>query len=301
MVSFGIVVIATMTGWLILRYVQQEKKGEWPFYGVAGLVIIAAAEILLWRKEYFTGLYFTPIVWTGYILLVDASVARLTSRSRIRNSPGSFLWLVVWSIPLWLVFEAYNLHLKNWVYVNLVQDPFLRYLGYGWSFATIWPALFETTDLFAALEIFRRDPTRKDDLPTRRVLQWSLVAGLLMLVIPLLVVQPWAGYLFGSVWLGMIFAIDPMNYWLGKRCLWREWLNRDRQGIYSMLSAGLFCGFLWEFWNYWAVARWAYVFPIMQNMKVFEMPLLGFLGFPAFCIECFVMYELVDVKAFRKS
>jgi hypothetical protein len=31
----------------------------------------------------------------------------------------------------------------------------------------------------------------------------------------------------------------------------------------------------------------------MQNWKVFEMPLLGYLGFAPFALECFVMYEFV--------
>jgi len=35
------------------------------------------------------------------------------------------------------------------------------------------------------------------------------------------------------------------------------------------------------------------VFPILQGWKVFEMPLPGYLGFPAFALECFVMYEFL--------
>jgi hypothetical protein len=29
----------------------------------------------------------------------------------------------------------------------------------------------------------------------------------------------------------------------------------------------------------------------MQDWKIFEMPLVGYLGFPPFALECFVMYE----------
>ena len=31
----------------------------------------------------------------------------------------------------------------------------------------------------------------------------------------------------------------------------------------------------------------------MENLKVFEMPVPGYLGFPAFAIECFTMYVFV--------
>ncbi|MBZ5536959.1 MAG: hypothetical protein LAO31_13480 [Acidobacteriia bacterium] len=293
----GILMVMLMILWFALRYARMEKKRPWPIYGLLGLLVILAAEGLLWMKVYFVVHYFTPLVWSGYILVADAAVYRLTSRSRLHDSPGNFLWLALWSIPLWLVFEAYNLHLRNWSYLNLPQDMFLRYVGYGWAFATIWPALFETTDLLNALEIFEPSPEAGSAVPSSRLLVGSLLIGWAMLVFPLMVPQPAASYLFGSVWLGMIFALDPINYWLGRRSLWREWLRGHRREIYSMLLAGLFCGFLWEFWNYWAIARWRYVFPIMQGAKIFEMPLAGYLGFPPFCVECFVMFEFVNFRA----
>ena len=56
-----------------------------------------------------------------------------------------------------------------------------------------------------------------------------------------------------------------------------------------MLS-GFLCGVLWEFWNYWSRAKWHYTVPIMENLKIFEMPLPGYFGFPAFALECFTMY-----------
>ena len=57
-----------------------------------------------------------------------------------------------------------------------------------------------------------------------------------------------------------------------------------------MLAAGWVCGIFWEFWNFWAEARWIYIFPIFQDWKLFAMPLPGFLGFPPFAVECFVLF-----------
>ena len=42
-----------------------------------------------------------------------------------------------------------------------------------------------------------------------------------------------------------------------------------------------------ELWNNWARAKWQYTVPIMENLKIFEMPLPGYLGFPPFALECF--------------
>ena len=74
-------------------------------------------------------------------------------------------------------------------------------------------------------------------------------------------------------------------------------ISRSEEGtpvrLVSLFAAGLICGVLWEFWNYWAHAKWVYTVPIMQDFKVFEMPLVGYLGFPAFALECFAMMTFV--------
>ncbi|MEK6571620.1 MAG: hypothetical protein AABZ61_09630, partial [Bacteroidota bacterium] len=63
------------------------------------------------------------------------------------------------------------------------------------------------------------------------------------------------------------------------------------------------CGGLWEFWNYWAEARWVYDVPFSwSGPKVFEMPLAGFLGFIPFAVECHAMQNyLLAVLNRRKT
>jgi hypothetical protein len=99
-----------------------------------------------------------------------------------------------------------------------------------------------------------------------------------------------AAYLFGLVWLGFIFLLDPVNYRLRLPSLLGDLAEGRRARLYSLLLSGLVCGFLWEFWNYWSAARWLYIFPIFQQWKIFEMPAPGYLGFPPFALECFAMY-----------
>jgi hypothetical protein len=55
------------------------------------------------------------------------------------------------------------------------------------------------------------------------------------------------------------------------------------------LGGGLCCGLLWETWNYWAGAKWVYTVPFVGFLKVFEMPILGFVGFLPFSLEAYVM------------
>ena len=63
--------------------------------------------------------------------------------------------------------------------------------------------------------------------------------------------------------------------------------------VLALLASGFVCGFLWEFWNYWALSKWTYTVPYFGNIKIFEMPVLGFLGFPPFAVECWAIYILV--------
>jgi hypothetical protein len=61
--------------------------------------------------------------------------------------------------------------------------------------------------------------------------------------------------------------------------------------IYRLLVTGLWAGLLWELWNFWAAARWSYTVPFVGELKLFEMPILGFLGFPPFTLEAFALYQ----------
>jgi len=249
-------------------------------------------------EPFFT--FHIPIVWTGYILFVDGIVWRHRADSWLQSAPAEFLFLAVFSIPLWLIFEFYNLFIQNWHYVGLPENPWLRLLGYGWSFATIWPAIFETGDLVSVMRD-RRAPPRRTVEPDRRlrltpvnVLSMLLGAGLLAW--PLIRPSP---YLAAPVFLGFIFLLDPINSRVGGRALVRDFgFGRGRRCV-NLAVAGLMCGFLWEFWNYWAGAKWIYTVPILERWKLFEMPLPGYLGFPAFALECYTMYATVRLLLWR--
>jgi hypothetical protein len=113
-----------------------------------------------------------------------------------------------------------------------------------------------------------------------------------MLASPFVVPPSVARYLAAPVWLGFIFLLDPINGRLGV-----ERLTRER--IINLAWSGLLCGVLWEFWNFWSRAKWHYTVPIMEHLKIFEMPVPGYLGFPAFAFECCTMYVFVRALIWR--
>jgi len=294
-VAFGLAATLLTVAALAWKYLRAPKKRPLPARAWAGLAINLMAEICLYLEFRWVWIYFTPIVWTGYVLLVDGLIQSLRGESLLANSPRRFAKLAVWSVPLWLVFEAYNLRLENWAYVGLPRNPVLAGLGFVWSFATIWPAIFETAELFEALRPGRapaRAPSPRR-APGRATLLFLSLLGLVLLSVPLLLPSRAGRYLFGAVWLGFIPLLEPINYWRGGRSLLRELEQGSEATLVCFAISGVICGILWEFWNYWAQAKWVYVFPIGQGTKVFEMPLAGFLGFPVFAVECLVMFEFV--------
>ena len=275
--------------YLVTGYARAPKTAPYPAYGFVGLAVIIAAEAALFLDVRLAGIYFTPLAWTGYILAVDAAVFRLRGRSAIKTEPQAFVWMVVLSIFSWLIFEGYNLHLRNWIYVGLPNSVIPRYLGYGWSFATIWPGVLETSELLLATW-FRNSPAPPEPAVPAKAPVVPIVAGIAMLAVPPLMPPDIAVYLFGPVWLGFILVLDPLNYRARRPSLWGDWAHGYKARSWALLTSGLVCGLLWEFWNYWASSKWLYIFEILPDWRLFEMPLIGFLGFPAFGLEIFAMY-----------
>ncbi len=262
-------------------------KRKFPFHGIAGIVIIAAAEFALFRDNRIVKMYFTPIAWTGYILLVDAVIARVKGSSPLTRRRMEFFISLPLSIVCWYVFEGVNLLLKNWEYINLPRNTAARWLGYVWSYATIFPAIFITAEL---LEFFLHRPFSglKAVSFSRRTETIFFLSGFILFVIPL--VFP-SSYLCPLPWISVLLLMEGINDRLGIGSF-SDMFRRGDYGLFiSLIIAGAICGLLWEFWNFWALTRWRYHVPYLPGIRLFEMPVLGFLGFLPFALECYLMYR----------
>jgi hypothetical protein len=285
--AIGVVVTSATVGVVVIAFFRARRRRPFPVHGWLGIVALASAEWMLVRGVEPVPTYFTPLAWSAYILIVDAAVWALTGRSRLRDAPVTVLRMALLSVPLWLIFEAYNLRLHNWVYVGVPSQWVPAAVGYGWSFATITPAIFETSDLVQAL----LPPVPINPWKTSRAADNVLMmCGAASLVIPLVLPQRFGAYLFFLVWIGFLLLLDPLN----RRLSLPSFLGDVSEGFARRLCgfclAGWICGWLWEFWNNWAHAKWHYTFPMFQDQKIFEMPAPGYLGFLPFALECFTMY-----------
>jgi hypothetical protein len=287
MTAHGVAITAATVAFLIAGYFRTRRRHAFPIHGWLGIAALAGAEWLMFLGVEPISTYFTPIAWSAYILIADAAVLALTGRSRLNDAPITVARMALLSIPLWMIFEGYNLRLHNWTYVGVPARWPAALLGYGWSFATITPAIFETSDLVQAI------------LPPLPGKPWKIspgaenamiACGFACLVLPLILPQQIAAYLFALVWVGFVFALDPLNRRLALPSFLGDLSEGFRRRLYGFLAAGWICGWLWEFWNNWATAKWHYTFPMFQQWKIFEMPAPGFLGFLPFALECFTMY-----------
>jgi len=256
------------------------------------LIVISQAGMLARLEPFWS--WHTPIAWTGYILLVDGLVWVRRGDSPLTSGRAEVVFIAIASVALWIIFEQYNKHwLRNWHYEGLPSVLLVRYVGYAWAFATIWPAMFVTAELVGALRDRRAPEYRRADprtIPLGAAGWISVIAGAAMLLWPIAFPSPW---LAAPVWLGFIFLLDPINARNGAESLRADLAARHPGRLINLLTAGLICGIVWEFWNYWARTRWIYTVPVPPHVKIFEMPVAGYLGFPVFAVECFTMYVFV--------
>jgi hypothetical protein len=259
-----------------------------PAIWLAAAVHIAAFILMLRKVEPFHS-HFYMLAWWTYIAFLTCFNHVRGRNSLFLDTPREGLWIFLLSTPVWLVFEVYNFRLGNWNYVGVPSQAVWRWLGYFFSFGTVLPGIFETEAFLKNLGV-----ARSVRLAPMRLTN-SLLVRLVLLGI-LMMLGSWIrpDWLFPAVWLGLIFALDPFVYVYGEED--ESLLGQAEKGEYGLLIrlllAGMICGLLWEFWNFWAGSKWVYSVPKLGFLKAFEMPFLGFFGFPPFALECYVIYRL---------
>ena len=260
-------------------------------YGLIGILIIIFVQVNFFLKiEPFASWYF-PIIWLGYILTIDALVYKLRKNSLISNRINNFLGMVVISALFWWIFEFINAAIGNWSYNSLegIGGSAARNLFGTLSFATVLPALFETVELIRSIHLFENAKLKKKYKISGAFLHLMMFIGVLCFISPIIFPE----FAFPLVWLAFFFILDPINYVHKQPSIIGYLKNKKLTLILSLLLAGIILGFLWEFWNYYAIPKWTYDIPYVGFLKIFEMPLLGYFGYFPFALELYTMYSFV--------
>jgi Domain of unknown function (DUF4332) len=259
-----------------------------PLWGAAGIVLFAAG---LWALaadvERWNAIWYVP-AWYGYLLVLDAAIFVRRGRSFVGGRSAELLAMMSWSVPFWLLFEAYNLRLHNWYYVFALRSLPASAVTTVLAFATVIPACLFHAEALDAFGAFRGRRCRP--LPiSRRTLLACAAAGAACAIVPLL----WPRWTFWMVWGATLGIPEVVNYRAGAPSLLRD-LEQGRCGrLYRLLAGGLWAGAVWEALNFWARTKWIYTVPGFEDWKLAEMPLAGFGGFPVLALSAFSFYSLV--------
>jgi hypothetical protein len=265
---------------------RSARPAPWLVALPALLFLGTAVALMLRRVEPFVNFFYIS-AWYPTLLVLDAAVAARTGRYFVFSRPRFALSLLAWSAVLWFFFELVNFRVANWYYVFLPPERLMRWLGTTVSFATVLPAIFLAQRWLAARGAYKglRWPGFG---VSRRVLRGVFLTGIAFAVLSL----AWPRIFFPMIWGALTLVLEPWNYVRDPdRSLLADLSNGRPARLLRFLTGGLAIGFIWELYNIEARSKWIYTVPGFESFKLFEMPLAGFLGFPIFALDCFVVYQ----------
>jgi hypothetical protein len=275
--------------------VTESGVNPFPWWGWAAVAAGAAAWALAWARFPWMGFFqahtFTPL-WLAYIVGVNALCVRRTGRSLLTHCTGFFLALFPTSAVFWWFFEYLNRFVQNWYYVGERFGPWEYFWYATLPFATVLPAVMSTGELIQSYNWFQRafgrvQPLSGFDHPfIPRVLLAAAAVGLAAIG-----VSP--SFLHSLVWVSPLLIIVALKSIRGEPHTLRNLCRTDWSGPASAALAALLCGFFWEMWNFYSLAKWKYSIPFVHRFEIFEMPVLGYAGYLPFGLECAVVADLL--------
>jgi len=150
-------------------------------------------------------------------------------------------------------------------------------------------AVFGTAELVGTFKWINNFKKRKALSPTKATLNKFFLTGFTMLALVIILPE----YFYYFEWAAVYFILEPINYKLKNRTLFDYTINGNWSPIVALATGTLICGFFWEMWNYFSYPKWIYDTPMVNFLHVFEMPLLGYIGYVPFSLELFAIYNFI--------
>ena len=307
----GFVIAASVLP-LVIKAIQSYRKSRlltgtspvypFPWWGWLGIVVGILAWFLAWtRFDWFARFQphtFSPL-WFSYILVVNAICVRRSGRCLMTDRPGLFLLLFPASAIFWWFFEYLNRFVQNWHYVGATFSPWAYFWYATLPFSTVLPAVLSTRHCLLGAGWITRSCAQWRPIVLSHPL--PIAAGGLMLSAAALAgigVQP--NYLFPFLWVSPLLIIICLQTLMKERHIFSVIAAGDWHGAVAAALAALVCGFFWEMWNYFSLAKWTYSVPLVHRFLIFEMPLLGYGGYLPFGLECMVIGAMLE-KLFNSN
>ncbi len=275
---------------------------RFPKRGYTGLALIAIGWPLAWARP--DGIQFLwensfLFLWVGYALVVDAFNWKLGGTSLFSRNPKAYLGMFLLSIPAWWLFEFFNLFLQNWHYLHNRHIGSIEYaLRSSLHFSIVIPVVLSTAELWASSRLLAGSMKwHRITINNRRLVIFILI-GIVMLVS----VIAFPRYCFPFVWVSLYLIFDSMNMLLGAPSLLRHLERGNWRPVFALALGALTCGFFWEMWNFYSLPKWIYAVPFVDVFHIFEMPALGYFGYPPFGLEIYALYILlIDLFGLKRT
>lgn len=267
----------------------------WKRLVTAAIVLIAAVLLRYYEVPPFPT-WFYVFAWSPTLVILDQSVVLLGGESLLLR-PRALIAMLWWSAVIWFLFEALNFRLQDWYYVFLPVSRVARWVGITVSLATVVPAVLLPERLLDRLGVWRHLASRPivlraDDL---RLAVW--LGG-----VTLAAVLAAPRYLYPLTWGAVWLIAEPLLYQRDpERSLFGDIARGSWGRVARLMAGGLFAGAVWESFNAVARGHWIYTVPDLEHFKIFEMPPIGFLGFPFFALEVWSLYHLLATRADRRA
>ena len=275
--------------------------GQLPWWGYGSFAGLVCFWILAWTRFDWFSTYqahtFFPI-WFCWIVYVNALTFRSKHQCLLVNFPYKFIGLFIISAVFWWMFEYLNRFVGNWYYSGSQYSAGKYFFLATLSFSTVLPAVESMKEYLLTFDRFKNGFKNMPGIKRLNSRHGALFLLILSSVL-LLFIGVFPDPLFFLVW------ICPFFIFLGCRILFDppHILEGVKKGDYTMVAAyataALICGFFWEMFNFYSLARWQYTIPYVQVFHLFEMPVLGYAGYLPFGLECAVIIDLV-MKHSRK-
>jgi hypothetical protein len=198
----------------------------------------------------------------------------------------------------WWFFEYLNRFVQNWHYVGGGELTEWEYLVRATlPFSTVLPAVLGTAEWLSSFPRLSAGLDRfvTFEFKNHTTWGWGLLIGS---AVGLFGIGLWPDYLFSLVWVAPLLLITSLQLIRDEPTIFSGTAQGDWRTLWAAALAALICGWFWEMWNFYSLARWEYAVPFVQRFKLFEMPLLGYAGYLPFGLECLAVADLCLSRKF---
>jgi len=300
--GYGLFIFAAVCP-LVLKAASARSRPEanvtrptpFPWWGWLGLLSGLFFWVLAWNRfpwfRSFQPHTFTPL-WLSFIGVINALSFKRKGSCLITKRRGYFLLLFPASAVFWWFFEYLNRFVQNWQYVGVRYGPGEYLLYATLSFSTVLPAVMSMREYLLTYPRLQQGFQTYIPIGIFRSRQTAAFLALLGGA-GLGLTGVWPNYLFPLLWLGPLMILIYLQIHSGKSHMLAGLERGDWRLIVSSALAALICGWFWEMWNFYSLAKWQYSIPYVDRFRIFEMPLLGYAGYLPFGLQCAAVSELL--------